>query len=301
MELRTRTINEKLENNAKANEVDADKAIKDLDRIKSSAKNNIHQGHRARLKSQFIEGGLNNFTDIQKLELLLYFAIPQKDTNPIAHNLLNHFGSLKNVVQANYLELMKVDGVKENTALLITLVNSYIRHCYKPEELNVINSTESALEYAVNLFKGSDVEEFYVICLTKSGLVKKTVFINRGTADEVGVEIRTITQAAIEQKVNKIIICHNHPNGEASMSDEDVHFTYSVICSCMLNSIELVDHIVVANNSGFSLNEASAINKLELKAIDALKLPKERELFLSDISKEYIRSKVVDFEFPKDF
>ena len=87
----------------------------------------IHKGHRERLKQRFLEEGLDNFTDIQVLELLLFYAIPQKDTNPIAHGLLEHFGSLSRVLEADFEELKKVDGISDHSATLLALVTDLCR------------------------------------------------------------------------------------------------------------------------------------------------------------------------------
>lgn len=277
-------------NNNKLDNKPVENVINELTKNKST---NIHSGHRARLKQQFLDNGIESLTDIQKLELLLFYAIPQKDTNPIAHNLLNQFGSLKNVIEADYNVLMEVDGIKENSALLIKFIKSLAGFYQKPEYNNqYIISTETALLYVRNLLQGADVEEFYVICLSKNGLVRKYVLINRGSKDEVKIQIRTITQIAIENKTNRIVVCHNHPDGPAEFSDDDYKFTYSLLCSCMLNSIDLLDHIVVGTDRVRSMHENFAMEKLKDKAKNNVQLSKETELFLSASTREYVRSKV---------
>ena len=133
-----------------------------------SKSSNIHKDHRSRLKHQFVENGIEKLTDIQKLELLLFYAIPQKDTNPIAHRLLNEFGSLSDVLCARHNELMKVDGVKENSATLIRLFGSMLNYSNRPVEDFIINASAKAKEYATKFFSHVYVEQFYVFCLTKS-------------------------------------------------------------------------------------------------------------------------------------
>ena len=88
----------------------------------------IHDGHRQRLKQRFLEEGLESFTDIQVLELLLFFSVPRQDTNPIAHALLDHFGSLYQVLEAPVEELRKVKGVGDQSALLLSLMNDVARY-----------------------------------------------------------------------------------------------------------------------------------------------------------------------------
>lgn len=249
---------------------------------------NIHKHHRSRLKTQFLENGGNSLTDIQILELLLFFAIPQKDTNPLAHKLINKFGSIKNVLMADKNRLMTVDGIKENSATLITLVNSLFKYISKPNEGDVISSVLEAKKFCRNLFVGADVEQFYVICLSKGNMVKAVKSVQTGTSDEIAVQIRTITEFALESKCNRIIITHNHPFGSAAMSDEDYSFTYSLICSCLLNSIDVVDHIIVGMDSINSFASQKLLNQLKTKAIKNINIPISSMKILSSYEEEYI-------------
>lgn len=305
MELRKMTQNKNNES-ASSNENykkdketnNAKEAIKEL---KKSKAKNIHAGHRARLKTQFLENQLDSMTDIQKLELLLFFAIPQKDTNPIAHNLLDAFGSIKEVFDADFSQLINVDGVKENSALLINLVKSFTKYCYKPNYLGKVDSTKAAMDYASKLLYGASTEEFYLLCLTFRGDIIKYYSIGKGTIDKINIEIRTLTQIAIENKVNRIMICHNHPHGKAEMSDEDLSFTYSVMCSCLLNSIDLVDHVIIGTDGALSLSEGHVIERLKKKAIDSTQISRDIQMFLSASQKEYKISKHVHIDYKCDF
>ena len=274
------------------------KTINELATVKLKSKN-IHDGHRSRLKEQFLSNKLDSMTDIQKLELLLFYAIPQKDTNPIAHNLLNEFGSLKEVFDADYNRLIRVNGIKENSALLINLVKDFAKYCNKPSSNQKIDSSESCINFAKKLFFGAKVEEFFVICLSYSGSIKKYVLINSGSIDMVNVQIRTITQIAIENGVNRIIIAHNHPEGSAEMSDADFSFTHHVVCSCILNSIDVLDHIIVGKNDAVSLYEGGIMDKVKNKAIASIKLKKETREFLESSAKNYTKSKEYTIEYPQ--
>lgn len=284
-------------NNLKSNSKSIGKKV--AEQLEKEKASNIHQGHRSRLKSQFLQNGLEGLTDIQKIELMLFFAIPQKDTNPLAHNLINHFGSLKKVLDAEYSELITISGIKENAALLITLIKSFKNYYFKPEcnDSENLNSTIGAIEYAKKLFYGSTIEEFYVICLSKDGKPVNYSLISRGTLDEVNIQIRTVTQVALDNKVNRIIICHNHPAGPARMSDEDYSITYSIVCSCVLNSIDVLDHIIIGTDRELSLHECNIMEKIKNKAIAATKITQDTEIFLSSSSRQYKQDKVVDIDY----
>ena len=282
MELR---VTKQKENNTNTQSIKPQKNTK-------SPNNNIHKDHRSRLKKQFIENGIDALTDIQKLELLLFYAIPQKDTNPLAHNLINEFGSLSDVMSASYHELMKVDGVKENSATLIKFFGSMLNYCSRPESDTLINSSEKAKEFVSKYFNHVSVEQFYVFCLTKSNVIKKAFLINSGSTSEVNVEIRNITEKALETNCNRMIIAHNHPQGKAIMSGQDCRFTYSLLCSCILNNIELLDHIIVGTDKTISLYEQGILSVLKEKVTQNIQITDDNKLFISENPVGYIKSKI---------
>ena len=249
---------------------------------------NIHKDHRNRLKTQFLNNGITALTDIQKLELLLFYSIPLKDTNPLAHKLIDEFGSLKNVFTADYEKLIRIDGVKENTATLIKFISSLNPILSMPVSSKCINTAYEAKEFCSKLFVGVNIEQFYVICLSKNNQIQKYKLIQSGSADEVTIQIRNITELALNANCNRIIITHNHPYGDAIMSDEDCSFTYALICSCMLNSIEVIDHIIIGNDNACSLASQKILQKLKERAFKSLNVSKDSQLLLSSLSKEYI-------------
>jgi DNA repair protein RadC len=213
-----------------------------------SKKSNIHKDHRSRLKNQFIENGIDTLTDIQKLELLLFYSIPQKDTNPIAHNLINAFGTLSDVMSASFNELIKVDGVKENSATLIKFFGSMLNYSSRPDSEEILSSSSKAKEFITKYFNHISVEQFYVFCLTKSNCVKKAFLINSGSSSEVNVEIRNITEKALETNCNRMIIAHNHPYGPLCPTEGD-RATNSMIQTALSNvGVLLAEHYVVCGN-----------------------------------------------------
>lgn len=255
---------------------------------------NLHTGHRERLKNQYLQNGINSMTDIQQLELLLFYAIPQKDTNPIAHKLLDKFGNIKNVLNASVRDLCSVEGIKESSATFLKLVSHMTNVCSKPRERELINTTKLAREYCEKFYVGINLEQFHVVCLSKDNKVIGSKMIKSGTTDEIKVDIRDITEFAISINCNKIIVSHNHPEGKGEMSDEDFRFTYSLLCSCLLNSISLLDHIIVGTDKNFSFAEHGLIKKLIEKAKDKVLIPKETQILLSNISEEYKLSEIYE-------
>lgn len=276
-----------LTNNSSDNNSDninAEKNVKEKTNQKKNTieKVNIHKDHRSRLKSKFLSGDISSLTEIQMLELLLFYSIPQKDTNPTSHLLLDKFKSLKNVLNADVNKLMEVNGVKENSATLIKLVSSLFRYLSMPSSEESISSVTEASEYCKKLFTGVEIEQFYVICLSKSNKIKLVKMVESGTTDEISIQIRNITELALESKCNRIIISHNHPLGYAKMSDEDCSFTYSLICSCLLNSIDVIDHIIVGGGTAISLASQKIIQKLKEKAIKNINIPVSNLMLISN-------------------
>lgn len=257
---------------------------------KPAKKENIHKDHRSRLKKQFIENGIEKLTDIQKLELLLFYAIPLKDTNPLAHKLLNEFGSLSAIMSASYNELIKVDGVKENTATLLKFFGSMLNYVSRPDEEDTITSSSKAKAYVSKYFNHVAVEQFYVFCLTKSNKVKKAYLLNSGTTSEVNIEIRNITEKSLETNCNRMIVAHNHPQGRAVMSPQDCRFTFSLLCSCILNNIELLDHIIVGTDKTISLYEQNILTKLKNRASQTIQITEVNKLFVSEKPEGYEKS-----------
>ncbi len=292
MELRTLNLASETEmtSNSKEPQFSNVKKLK-TKKTKTTEIKSIHKDHRSRLKSQFLENGIDGLTDIQKLELLLFYSIPLKDTNPLAHSLLKKFGSLSGVLTANYHELIQVEGIKENSATLIKFFSSMLNYGGRTEHDEILGSSGKTKKYVSKYFNHVAVEQFYVFCLTKTNSVKKSFLINSGTASEVDVQIRDITRHAFETNCNRIIIAHNHPDGIASMSPQDCKFTYSLICSCVLNNIEVLDHIIVGTDTTISLYEQGYLAAIKAKVAENIQI-KDRDLFMSEESSNYIKSKI---------
>ncbi len=233
----------------------------------------IHKNHRNRMKNTFLEHGFTTFTEIQKLEFMLFFAIPQKDVNPLAHALLAEFGSLNKVLSADFENLLKIDGVGTHTALLLKTFKAVAAEVPTLEPLTKISGSLVAKEYCYHLMRHSDVEDFYVICLNDVNKILKTKKINSGTANKVHVEISEITKVIITNKATKVIVAHNHPSGSMEFSDDDMHITNNIMCNCLLNDVELIDHVLVSPTEVMSLAEDGRLDFVKNTCVNSLNLP----------------------------
>lgn len=218
---------------------------------------NPHQGHRQRLKARVISEGIDSFEDHQILELLLFYAIPMKDTNALAHRLIGHYGSLAGVFDANPRDLSALVGVTENTALLLSLIPALARR-YQQGKLApkaVLGSTTAAGEYAVSLFTGRLNEVFYVICLDSQNKVNQATLLHEGTINEAPVYPRLIVETALRHQAASIILAHNHPGGSQRPSQADLDVTRRIRQATEAIAIPVVDHIIVAGDGYYSFAE----------------------------------------------
>ncbi|MBQ7896450.1 MAG: hypothetical protein IJ364_07860 [Oscillospiraceae bacterium] len=222
----------------------------------------VHDGHRKRLRARFIEHNLNSFNDINSLELLLSFAIPRKDTNELAHALIDRFGSLKAVFEASHQELLEIDGIGENAAVLISLVPQIYKKaavCIANEK-KVLNNERLLAEYLMPRFLNEIDEVFYMLCLDNKCTVIKCVELSRGTADYVDTNIRKVVETAITSRASFIVIAHNHPRGPVTPSIEDDEVTRRIFRALKSVSIKLVDQLIFTGENYFSYVKYGRIN-----------------------------------------
>ena len=215
----------------------------------------MHSGHRERLKQRFLEEGLDNFTDIQVLELLLFYAIPQKDTNPIAHRLLDHFGSLSNVLEAEVDQLKKVPGISDHSATLLALVTELCRYyqvdCAQRTE--ILTTLDACGAYLVPRFFGRTRETVFLLCLDAKCKVLACREVGEGTINAANISIRKIVETALAANATTVVLAHNHPSGVAVPSLEDIQTTRRVAAALSAVEIHLADHIVVAEGDYVSM------------------------------------------------
>ncbi|MGI6120564.1 MAG: RadC family protein [Desulfosporosinus sp.] len=217
----------------------------------------MHEGHRSRLKNRFLEEGLDGFEDHQILELLLFYAIPRKDINELAHSLINKYGSLSGVLEADHKDLAKTPGLGVNSAILLTLIPSLARIYLKDRwgTRPILDSTVKAGKYALTLFAGRTYEVFYVICLDAQHKVIHPALVFEGTIDQAPVYPRLIVETALRHKAHSVILAHNHPGGSSTPSPQDVEVTKIIKAALEQISITVLDHIIAAGEKYASCAE----------------------------------------------
>lgn len=219
---------------------------------------NPHKGHRERLKLRFLESGLDSFTDVQALELLLFYAIPQKDTNPIAHALLERFGSLSQVLDAEVEELKKVPGISDHAATLLRLTTELARF-YQVDtarRTEVLTSLDACGAYLVPRFFGRKVETVFLLCLDAKCKVLCCREIGEGSVNAASISVRKVVEAALSANATTVVLAHNHPSGVALPSADDVQTTRRIAAALSAVEVQLIDHIVVAEGDFISMAQS---------------------------------------------
>ncbi len=221
---------------------------------------NIHKDHRHRMREKFVlaleEGNVDNvFQDHELLEILLYTAIPRKNTNDIAHYLIDEFGSIGGIVDADKEQLEKVFGMGENAAVLVKLVSTLAKRYIN--DVNDIKNTRltplNISSYIKNLFYGHTNEIAYLLFLDKDCVVRKIKRLASGTVNATPIYPREVVKLAVNERYPYVILAHNHPNSNSMPSAADMEMTKIIDKALSFVEVRLVDHVIVANDKVTSL------------------------------------------------
>lgn len=221
-----------------------------------------HSGHRERLRARYARGGLEGFAPHEVLELLLTFAIPRIDVNPLAHRLIDRFGSLQAVMEASVEELRQVPGMGVQAATLISMLlpvmQAYQREKGRPKKK--LTTYAQLADYCRTLFLGAGCEKFYLLCFDAQMQLLSTPLIADGTPTEVSVLPRKIMQELMRHNASGAVLTHNHPSGSPLPSAEDMAVTKEIqelLCGV---DIRLYDHVIVAGDQDYSFFAHRALN-----------------------------------------
>lgn len=215
----------------------------------------IHEGHRQRLKKMFREGGLDNFYEYQALELLLYYCIPRRDTNPLAHRLIDHFGSLSQVMEAPVDELMQVEGMGEHSATFLHLVTEISRYYLvnRSTQVRILQTIEDCARYMMPYFFGRRNEMVFLLCLDAKCKVLCCREVGEGIVNSATISVRKIVETALAVNATSVVLAHNHPSGLAIPSGDDIQTTRRIAAALAAVDVTLVDHLVVADEDYVSM------------------------------------------------
>jgi DNA repair protein RadC len=220
--------------------------------------NHIHDGHRERMKKKFVKHGLEIFEDHEMLEMLMFYSVPRKNTNEMAHRLINQFGSITKVFNADIELLQEVEGITQNTATLIKMVPAMLRVFTEDFFDGSVNfrDTERVREMLTRLYAGTVCENIKVIYLNLNlQCVGCETICESNQTYSVMLEAKTIVQRAGAHKCVNIVLVHNHPEDTCTPSSEDIRSTRNINLVLRELNINLVDHVIFSNldNEMFSM------------------------------------------------
>ena len=220
------------------------------------------EGHRGRLKERFLNDGLDSFNEINALEILLFYAVPRSDTNPLAHRLLDRFGSFSAVLDADYYDLLEVEGVSDHPATFLKLLPAAARYYQsgKITERQQLATLTDIGEFFVRKYVGVIKETVYMLLLDNKRCIISVEKIHEGSVSSAAVSVRKMAETALKKRAAAVVIAHNHPSGIAIPSPDDVLITKNISSAFQTLEIEFIDHFVIAENKYCTIINRNGVN-----------------------------------------
>ena len=215
----------------------------------------VHDGHRDRLRQRFLTHGMDSLEEHEVLELLLFFCISRKDTNELAHLLLQRFGTLDAVMDASLSELTSIKGVGAHTAHLILLCKPLCRRYMisQNNDKKPLDTTDLCAKYLIPYFFGAKEEHAYLLCLDAKCRPICCRELSEGTATTTFLPFRKAAQLAMDCKAASVILAHNHPSGDTLPSSDDQRMTAVMKETLEALGIKLSDHIIISGSGYLSM------------------------------------------------
>jgi DNA repair protein RadC len=204
-------------------------------------------GHRERLRNRFRKGGSDALPDYELLELILFRAVPRRDTKPLAKSLIERFGSFAEVISANPERLKEINGIGDNVATEIKLVHAAALRLSQGEIMQrpALSSWTLLIDYCRSSMAFNEKEQFRILFLDKKNILIADEVQQEGTVDHTPVYTREVVKRALELAASSIILVHNHPSGDPTPSQPDIVMTRKIIEAAEKLNIKIHDHIIV--------------------------------------------------------
>lgn len=234
----------------------------------------MHEGHRSRMRKRFLNEGLAEFSEHEVLELLLFYSRPRGDTNALAHQLVDAFGSMRGVMEASADQLMTVKGVGEETATLLTMIPALVRYYAARVEAGRVrfDTRQDCAAHCTALLAGERTEKLYALCLSANNELLGQRLLAEGSLSEVMAYPRLVVETALNYNAYGVVLCHNHPGGSATPSAADIMSTRQLRDVLRGVNIELLDHLIVSGGEAYSM----ALHDDQHRACAGLTLPGAR-------------------------
>jgi DNA repair protein RadC len=206
-----------------------------------------YTGHRQRLRDRFRRGGPDALPDYELLELVLFRAIPRRDTKHLAKRLIAHFGSFAEVVNAPETRLKEVDGAGEAVVTELKLMRAAALRLTKAEitARPLLSSWSQVLDYLTAAQGFEQREQFRILFLDRRNRLIADEVQGQGTVDHTPVYVREVVKRALELSATALILVHNHPSGDPAPSRADIDMTKMIVEAARPLGVTVHDHIIV--------------------------------------------------------
>lgn len=223
----------------------------------------VHDGHRDRMRKRIEQYGIDSLQDHEVLEYLLYAVVPRKDTNELAHTILDEFGSLGNVFDQPIERLQKVKGISYNMAIFLHSLSDVSRRYYRKSLDDVyINNIENVLSLMQPIMVTLPREEIHMLMGDSAGKLIKRVVLNRGVVNEAFCNVREIADIALRNESCKVILVYNHPSDNVTPSVADKNLTEQLYLTLTMLGIRFDDHIIIAKSGYFSFRQSGLLDSM---------------------------------------
>ena len=224
---------------------------------------------RAMLMKKLADGATGELSRHEMLELLLLYSVEQGDTDEIVAKLIDYFGSVSEVMEADVLELERFHEIKRKSAVLLSMIPQISRKILIERSLgNQVNSMDDIKAFVTDCFTGKTVEHFLLVCLDKNNRVLRYDFVSKGSVSSSNVDLRKMIHLSLMSNARYAVIAHNHPRGIAYPSKEDRKTTRVILNAFKNIDVKLLDHIIVSSGGCYSIAEAPDDISCCLKATD---------------------------------
>lgn len=225
-------------------------------------KDNPHAGHRERIRQKVIHdiNYLDHLYDYELLEYLLFYALPRRDTNALAHRLIDTFGNFSAVLDAPLEEISAVEGMGERSALLLKMIPALSRrYCSVLEQETILDTTEKAGKFFLPRYIGRVNETVMLVCIDSKCRILNCQILFEGSINSAQVSIRKIVAIALKFNASGVFLAHNHPGGIALPSAKDIETTRKIQQALAMVDVFLKDHLILAENDFVSLRQSNLL------------------------------------------
>jgi DNA repair protein RadC len=233
---------------------------------------NIHEGHRKRLREKFLKSGLEGFNDYEIIELILSLGTPRRDCKQPAKEAIKRFRNLRGVLEAPARELQQIDGIGAHNAFGFKLVQEVAREFLKAKMLEkpYLSSSQEVFDYLYHSMRGLKKEVFKVIYLNSQNQIIDTVDLSEGTVNSSSVSTREVIESALKNNAAALIIAHNHPSGAITPSAADKKLTRNMVYAGKIMQVSILDHIIIGDNRFYSFAGEGLIGDYETDFLSLL-------------------------------